>query len=114
MDAGPARRSRCQHEKAVAKYSLPESVVSSFEEHCVKTEAGMRHFEALDGTSFNFRYPMDKAGNPNFQHDQTVDLRATKEAFDDAMILLRHTADVLGHYVEIHDWMEAEAHANWF
>lgn len=104
---------RSQHGKAVEKYGLPDSVVSNFKDYCDKTETGMNQFEALDSTSFNFRYPVDKAGTPNFPPGQTVDLQAIKLTFDDSMILLRHTADVLGEYVDIHRWREAEAHGNW-
>lgn len=103
-----------QHEKAVAKYDLPGSEVENFQEYYTKTEAGMNQFEAMDATSFTFRYPIDKTGAPNLPRDQTVDLQAIKQAFDDAMILLRHTADVLGEYVEIHHWMEAQADADWY
>jgi len=105
---------RAQHAKAITKYELPDNEVSNFDEYCQKTEAGMKQFEALDGTSFNFRYPIDKTGMPNFSRDQTVDLRAVKQSFDDAMILLRHTADVLGEYVDIHRWMEADMRSNWY
>jgi len=105
---------RAQHQKAVTKYDLPDDEVSSFEDYCEKTQAGMSQFESLDATSFNFRYPMDKFGKPNFALDQTIDLTAIKQAFDDAMILLRLTADVLGDYVDTHHWMEAEARENWY
>ena len=104
---------RAKHAKAVAKYKLPETVERNFEEYCEKTLAGMKVFEALDGTSFTFRYPIDKAGSPNFSRDLTVDFRPIKQSFDDAMILLRHTADVLGEYVDMDRWMEAKAQQMW-
>lgn len=103
-----------QHEKAVAKYDLPESESENFKEYYSRTEAGMSLFEEMDATSFTFRYPIDKKGALNLPREQTVDLQALKLAFDDAMILLRHTADVLGEYVDIHRWMEAEARENWY
>lgn len=56
----------------------------------------------------------DNLGASNLPRDQTVDLRALKLAFDDAMILLRFTADVLGEYVDIDRQIEAEASENWY
>ena len=100
------------HRKAVEKYDLPENHVESFEEYCAKTEAGMKQFSRLDFRSMSFRYPVDNLGNPSLPKDETVDLFALKQLYDEAMVLLRHTADVLGEYVDIRNWMEAEARAN--
>jgi hypothetical protein len=105
---------RESHRKAVEKYDLPDSHVENFKEHCEKTEAGMKLFSRLDFDSMGFRYPFNNQGNPNLPRDEVVDLMALKQAFDDAMILLKHTADVLGEYVDVRRWMEAEARANWF
>ena len=102
------------HRKAVAKYDLPESHVENFEEYCEKTEAGMKRFSKLDFNSMSFRYPVNNQGSPSLPREETVDLVALKQVFDDAMVLLCHTADVLTEYVDIHKWMEAEASANWY
>jgi len=99
---------RKQHKKVVLKYDLPGSYVEGFEEYCEKTEAGMKQLEALDANSISFRYPADKTGKPNFLCDQTVDLLAVKQAFEDAIILLQHTAAVLGEYVDIWKHMAAD------
>ncbi len=101
------------HRKAVDKYGLPETHVENFEEYCEKTEAGMKQFSQLDFNSMNFRYPTDKKGNLSLPSEATVDLVAFKRLFDDAMVLLRHTTDVLSEYIDIHNRMEAEARANW-
>jgi hypothetical protein len=101
-----------QHEKAVKKYDLPDSHVDNFVEYSAKTEAGLKQFIALDAGSFNFRYPIDNTGKPNFDQNQTVDLVALKLLYGDAMILLRHTADVLGEYVDIHNYMMRDFHGS--
>jgi hypothetical protein len=95
---------REQHQKVVVKMNLPDSEVENFEHHCVNTEAGMKKFMAMDSGSFSFRYPIDKKGNINFRPDETVDLVAMKLLYDDAMILLCATADVLDQYVEIESY----------
>lgn len=104
---------RAQHAKAVEKYDLPESEVENFAEYCVKTEALLKIFRALDAGSFSFRYPIDKTGKPNFDSDATVDLVALKRSYNDAMILLRHTADVVGEYVDIHNQIAADFGGIW-
>ena len=100
------------HGKAVKKYDLPDDHVANFEEYCAKTEAGMKRFSRLDFRSMSFRYPVDTQGNPSLSKTETVDLVALKLLYDEAMVLLRHTADVLGEYVDIRNWMEAEAREN--
>jgi hypothetical protein len=95
---------REQHQKVVMKMNLPDSEVESFEHHCANTEAGMKKFMAMDSGSFSFRYPIDKKGNTNFRPNETVDLVAMKLLYDDAMILLCATADVLDQYVEIESY----------
>lgn len=104
---------QAQHKKAVEKYDLPDTEVENFAEYCIKTEAGLKKFHALDADSFSFRYPIDNSGKPNFARDQTVDLVALKHLYDDAMILLRHTADVLGEYVDIHNHMARDFSGDW-
>ncbi len=104
---------QAQHKKAVEKFNLPENEVENFAEYCVKTEAGLKKFNALDAGSFSFRYPIDNSGKPNFAPDQTVDLVALKLLYDDAMILLRHTADVLGEYVDIHNYLMRDFSEGW-
>jgi hypothetical protein len=95
--------------RTVAHYGLPDQVADSFEEYRPKTEAAMQRFAALDKLSFSFRYPFDKkTGGANFDHQTTVDLAEIRDLYEQAMILLRHTADVVGEYVEIHRDMEAE------
>lgn len=103
---------RNAHRVAVAKYDLPENHVESFEGYCAKTEAGMKEFSRLDFRSMSFRYPVDNKGSPSLPKNETVDLIALKQLYDEAMVLLRHTSDVLSEYVDIRKWMEAEAMAN--
>ena len=111
---GELHEALCEaHRKAVDKYDLPESHVENFDEYCEKTEAGMKQFSRLDFNSMNFRYPVNNQGNPSLPSGETVDLVALKQLFDDSMVLLRHTTDVLSEYVDIRNWMEAEARANW-
>ena len=103
-------KSLCDYfKKVVEHYSLPDNVTESFEEHRPKTEAAMQKFSALDKLSFSFRYPIDKkSGGANFNQHTTVDLFEMRQLYDEAMILLRHTADVVGEYVDIHQHMEAD------
>lgn len=103
-----------KHQKAVEKFDLPEKEVTEFKEYCEKTSAFQKQFVLLDDSSFRFRYPIDKAGQQNFATYQKVDLLAIKEAFDHGMILLRHTADVLGEYEDIYKWMENDAYGDWY
>lgn len=95
--------------RTVAQYNLPESVEDSFEEYRQKTEIAMQRFAALDKLSFCFRYPFDKkSGGPNFNQQTKVDMLEMRAVYEDAMVLLRHTADVVGEDVQIHYEMEAE------
>jgi len=57
--------------------------------------------------------PTDNSGKPNFDQNQTVDLVALKLLYDDAMILLRHTADVLSEYVDIHNYLMRDFSEGW-
>ncbi len=102
------RKMREQHQKAVEKFGLPQSHVDNFEEYCAKTESCLRQFTLLDSGSFNFRYPIDTQGKPNFAPDRTIDLVELKRLYNDAMVLLRHTTDVLGEYVEIYRYWERD------
>ncbi|MCI0627227.1 MAG: hypothetical protein L0387_37200 [Acidobacteria bacterium] len=82
--------------KVAAKWSLSESMLEDFARRYDKTQAGMEEFDQLDSSSFRFRYPIDKkTGNLVFSGGETVNLLSLKQLYDDAMILLRHTADVL-------------------
>jgi len=83
-------------EKVAAKWFLSESMLEDFARHYHKTRAGMEEFDQLDSSSFRFRYPIDKkTGNLVFSGNETVNLLSLKQLYDDAMVLLRHTADVL-------------------
>jgi hypothetical protein len=106
------RALRDQYKKAAIKHDLPKHEVDRFKEYYKKTEAGMKQFNKLDDSSCKFRYPIDTRGVSNFKSDQTVDLVLVKKQFDDAMTLLRHTADVLSKYVECSRWMESEFSEN--
>lgn len=95
--------------RTVRHYNLPDSVEDSFSEYRPKTEIAMQRFAALDKLSFCFRYPFDKkSGGANFDQQTKVDMLEMRTVYEDAMILLRHTADVVGEYVQIHHQMEAE------
>lgn len=95
--------------RTVEHYQLPDSVADNFDEHRAKTEVSMQKFATLDMLSFSFRYPMEKrTGNPSFAPGTTVDLREMGRLYRDAMVLLRHTADVVGEYVELHKDLERE------
>ena len=84
-------------ERVAAKWSLSESMLEDFARHYGKTQTGMEEFDQLDSSSFRFRYPIDKkTGNLVFSSDDTVNLFNLKQLYDEAMVLLRHTADVLG------------------
>lgn len=72
----------------------------------------MREFSRLDFRSMSFRYPVDNKGSPSLPNNETVDLVALKQLYDESIVLLRHTSDVLSEYVDIRKWMEAEAMAN--
>ena len=82
-------------EKVADKFALCDDERDDFAKHCEKTRLGMQAFEQLDLGSFNFRFPTDMEGNLIWSPEETVDLLALKNQFDEAMILLRHTADVL-------------------
>ena len=103
-------RSLCDYfKKTFEHYGLPDNVMDSFDEHRLKTETGMLKFSALDKASFSFRYPIDKkSGGTNFDLQTKIDLSEMRLLYDEAMILLRHTADVVGEYVDIHRQMEAD------
>jgi hypothetical protein len=95
--------------RTVEHYRLPDHVMDGFEKYRLKTETAMQKFSALDKLSFSFRYPIDKkSGGVNFGLHTTIDLSQMRQLYDEAMILLRHTADVVGEYVDIHRHMQAE------
>jgi hypothetical protein len=82
--------------KVAAKWSLSGSMLEDFARHYDKSQAGMEEFDLLDSSSFRFRYPIDKkTGSLVFSGNETVNLLSLKQLYDDAMVLLRHTADVL-------------------
>jgi hypothetical protein len=92
-----------QFNKVAEKWSLSDEMLQDFTEHFVRTQVGMEQFDNLDGTSFRFRYPIDKRGNPVFSGEETLNLLQLKQLYDDSMVLLRHTADVLGPAYEMLD-----------
>jgi hypothetical protein len=72
-------------------------MLEDFARHSDKTRTGMEEFDQLDSSSFRFRYPIDKkTGNLVFSADDTVNLFNLKQLYDEAMVLLRHTVDVMG------------------
>ena len=99
-----------QHERVVEGFELPADHVASFEQYCRKTKDCITKFELLDRSSCSFRYPYDsRSGNPHFQDDEVINLRELKTLFDEAMVLLRCTADVLDEYLQIYRHLESEA-----
>jgi hypothetical protein len=68
---------------------------SGFDEHYENTRIAMEIFERLDKASVSFRYPELGPGQSVFEEGETVNLLQLKNCYDEAMILLRHTADVI-------------------
>jgi hypothetical protein len=83
------------YEKVAERFSLSDDERDDFAKHYERTQLGMQEFERLDMGSFNFRFPTDMKGKLIWSHEATVDLLALKNQFDESMILLRHTVDVL-------------------
>ena len=93
------RRLSAEYEAAIENGSLPESNKESFDEHYAKTDLSMKRFESLDASSTKTRFPnVDESSA--FGLGATVNLLELKNEFDDAMVLLRTMADVIGQY----DW----------
>lgn len=88
---------------AAKQLEVGDGVVESFEEYCAKTQNGIVEFDRLDFTKSCFRYPFDNSGKA-YQTGEIIDLSLLLNTYGEAMILLRHTADVLGEYVAFLDW----------
>lgn len=85
-------------EKIAESRSLSQDMRDDFLSHYEKTRLGMEVFERLDIGSDSFRFATDRHGRLIWSYDDKVDLLALKNLFDEAMILLRHTIDVLDTY----------------
>lgn len=92
-----------QFNKVAEKWSLSDEMLQDFAEHYKRTQEGMEQFDNLDSSSSRFRYPTDIKGNPVFSSEETVNLLKLKQLYDDSMVLLRHTADVLSPAYEMLD-----------
>ena len=87
------------YEKIAERFEVSDDERADFANHYEKTRVGMEEFERLDKGSYSFRFPIEKkTGKLIWSHDDTVDLLALKNLFDEAMILLRHTIDALEPY----------------
>lgn len=61
------------------------------------------YFERIDRLSMTFRYPVDKKGNKNMDHQERVNLLEMKDKFDEAISILAHTQDVLSPFFDMID-----------
>jgi len=90
---------------AIERHGITDS---GFEEHYANTEKAMQEFERLDPNGDSFRYPTHRNGDPCFAYFESVDLLEINNWFDEGMILLRHTADVLEDWQrQVQDALEA-------
>ena len=110
-----------RHYMAVSeKLEVEEKVDTEFQEMHKKLGDLTTQLNKIDRGSFSFRYPMDLDQKRVFDHDEKINLLDVKETFDQAMILLFHTADVLSIYTDYHDYMNElmeqelrSAHSPW-
>lgn len=63
----------------------------------------IEYFESIDRLSMTFRYPVDKKGNKNMDHQERVNLIEIKDKFDEAITILAHTQDVLSPFFDMID-----------
>jgi hypothetical protein len=75
--------------------NVPENLKEDFDKYYDLARIGMEQLDHFDPDSYHFRYPGDKKGQSSyFNRNDKVNLLEIKRAYDGAMTLLRHTADV--------------------
>lgn len=88
--------------KVVEIYGMDDAVLAEFHNYNSKLKELREIFQKLDEYSYSFRYPVDPDKEVNFEFTERLDVLAVKELYEEAMILLSHTIDVLGEYIEWH------------
>jgi hypothetical protein len=95
-----------KHYDAVSRrFGVDTETNAEFKEKYKHVEKLTIILDKIDRKSFAFRYPVDLDQNYVFSQDDKINLLDVKEAFDYAMTLLFHTADVLSVYTDYHDHM---------
>lgn len=94
--------------KASKTLEVSSEIKESFKEQYDKTERAMMYFDTLDPKSMGFRYMVDTNGKPIFQKEIQVNLLNLKKQYDEAMVLLNYTVDVLKEYADYMQEMLAE------
>ena len=85
------------HFRAVVdKLNVPKAIANEFNARYAELEKITKTFDDIDRGSFSFRYPADTEQKTVFKPEDTINLLDVKELYDKAMVLLFHTADVLG------------------
>lgn len=95
-----------EHFLTVAKKSHAEPAIEEFNKYCEKLERLLHIFELFDKKSDAFRYPINNKGKNHFEWNDKIDLLQVKTLFDEAMVLLSFTADVLAPYTDFVDSMK--------
>ncbi len=105
-----------QHFEIVCKeHDIDRQTYNSFYEFSNKLEKLVDYFDRIDKKSYSFRYPVDLDGNINFDTLERVMLVEIKDKFDDAVIFLTHTIDVLGNlftWIDYHEELLASYYNN--
>lgn len=83
----------------------PSKMYLEFYEVNAKLEELVKWFHKIDYGSFSFRYPVDRKGNASIPSYETLNLKELKEKYDEAIILLKHTQDVLGDFFTYMDFI---------
>jgi hypothetical protein len=78
--------------------------IPDFNRRYVEAESVLKVFEQLDKEEFAFRYPTDRNRRKMaFAAGQTINLVDIKNDYDNAMVLLRHTLNIVGEHIDPDD-----------
>ena len=95
------------YEAASAEFNVSEEDDAEFSEMYEEVGGLTSTLNKIDRGSYSFRYPVDLKQSKVFNHDDRINLHDVKEVYDQAMVLLFHTADVLSQYTDYHDYMQS-------
>jgi hypothetical protein len=74
--------------------------IEEFDDRYRDAERILEFFDGLDPKGFAFRYPTDKKRrHSSFMRGKQINLLDLKNRFDSAMVLVRHTLDVIGQHI---------------
>ena len=79
-----------------------------FYKHSKKLASLVSYFDKIDNRSFTFRYPVDIEGKQNLSSQEMINLKELKDKYDEAIILLKHTQDILVGFLNFIDDYRAE------